>query len=58
MAESRAPKAPREEERATLPMMLLILQQVLASTQDARVVMLVLAVLLVIAVRLNYKRYQ
>ena len=57
MAERKARKAPKEpqepEERSTLAMMLLILQQVLVSTQDAKVVVLALAVLLVLAVKLN-----
>jgi hypothetical protein len=45
------PKAPKE--RSTLAMMLLVLQQALVSTQDARVVVLALVVLLVIAIKLN-----
>jgi hypothetical protein len=41
VAGSKVPKAPREpEERSTLAMMLLVLQQALVSTQDAKVVVL------------------
>jgi hypothetical protein len=50
VAEPKAPKAPKE--RSTLAM-LLVLQQALSSTQDARIVVLSLVVLLVIAIKLN-----
>jgi hypothetical protein len=51
VAEPKAPKTPKE--RSTLAMMLLVLQQALVSTQDARIVVLSLVVLLVIAIKLN-----
>jgi hypothetical protein len=51
VAEPKAPKAPKE--RSTLAMMLLVLQQALVSSQDTKVVMLALAVMLVLAAKLN-----